>query len=31
MALHLGAGFVPVRKLGKLPSETISVEYELEA
>ena len=30
MALHLGAGFVPVRKLGKLPSETISVEYELE-
>jgi len=30
MGLHLGAGFVPVRKLGKLPSETISVEYELE-
>jgi adenine phosphoribosyltransferase len=30
MALHLEAGFVPVRKLGKLPSETISVEYELE-
>lgn len=30
MALHLGAGFVPVRKLGKLPSETISVEYALE-
>ena len=30
MALHLDAGFVPVRKLGKLPSETISVEYELE-
>lgn len=30
MALHLGAGFVPVRKLGKLPSETISIEYELE-
>lgn len=30
MALHLHAGFVPVRKLGKLPSETISVEYELE-
>ena len=30
MALHLGAGFVPVRKLGKLPAETISVEYELE-
>jgi adenine phosphoribosyltransferase len=30
MALDLGAGFVPVRKLGKLPAETISVEYELE-
>jgi adenine phosphoribosyltransferase len=30
MALHLRAGFVPVRKLGKLPSETISVEYALE-
>jgi adenine phosphoribosyltransferase len=30
MAIHLGSGFVPVRKLGKLPSETISVEYELE-
>ncbi len=25
-----GAGFVPVRKLGKLPAETIEVEYELE-
>ena len=30
MALHLNAGFVPVRKLGKLPAETISVEYDLE-
>ena len=30
MAMHLDAGFVPVRKLGKLPAETISVEYELE-
>lgn len=30
MAYQLGAGFVPVRKLGKLPSETISVEYALE-
>jgi adenine phosphoribosyltransferase len=30
MALHLKAGFVPVRKLGKLPAETISVEYDLE-
>ena len=30
MAIALGAGFVPVRKLGKLPGETISVEYALE-
>jgi adenine phosphoribosyltransferase len=30
MAYKLGAGFVPVRKLGKLPAETISVEYALE-
>ena len=30
LAYLLGAGFVPVRKLGKLPSETLSVEYELE-
>jgi adenine phosphoribosyltransferase len=30
MALSLDAGFVPVRKLGKLPAETISVEYDLE-
>lgn len=30
LALELGAGFVPVRKLGKLPGETISVEYALE-
>jgi adenine phosphoribosyltransferase len=30
MALELGAGFVPVRKLGKLPAETLSVEYALE-
>ena len=27
---QLGAGFVPVRKLGKLPAKTIEVEYELE-
>ncbi len=26
----LKAGFVPVRKLGKLPGKTIEVEYELE-
>ncbi|WP_427339088.1 adenine phosphoribosyltransferase [Caloranaerobacter sp. DY30410] len=30
LAYELGAGFVPVRKPGKLPAETISVEYELE-
>ncbi len=30
MAYQLGAGFVPVRKLGKLPAEVISVEYALE-
>ncbi len=30
LAYELGVGFVPVRKPGKLPSETISFEYELE-
>ncbi len=30
MAIRLNAGFVPVRKLGKLPAETVSVEYALE-
>jgi adenine phosphoribosyltransferase len=30
IAYLLKAGLVPVRKLGKLPSETISVEYALE-
>lgn len=30
MAMHLFAGFVPVRKPGKLPAETISESYELE-
>jgi adenine phosphoribosyltransferase len=30
MANELHAGFVPVRKLGKLPAETVSVEYALE-
>ena len=30
MATQLDAGFVPVRKLGKLPAETVSVEYALE-
>src|SRR5213083_2305623 len=30
LAHQLNAGFVPVRKLGKLPAKTIQVEYELE-
>ncbi len=30
MALELGAGFVPMRKAGKLPRPTRSVEYALE-
>jgi adenine phosphoribosyltransferase len=30
VAYHFGAGFVPVRKLGKLPWETESAEYQLE-
>ena len=29
-ALVLGVGFVPVRKPGKLPRETVSVKYDLE-
>ncbi|MBA2315091.1 MAG: adenine phosphoribosyltransferase [Chloroflexi bacterium] len=30
MAYQLDAGMVPVRKLGKLPAETLTVEYALE-
>src|SRR5437899_10638702 len=30
LAYRLNAGFVPVRKPGKLPAETARVEYELE-
>jgi adenine phosphoribosyltransferase len=30
IAYHLGAGFVPVRKPGKLPWKSIRTEYELE-
>lgn len=30
LAYKLGAGFVPIRKKGKLPSKTKSVTYELE-
>ena len=31
LAYKLGAGFVPVRKPGKLPAATIKQEYELES
>ena len=30
LAYKLGAGFIPVRKKGKLPAETISASYALE-
>jgi adenine phosphoribosyltransferase len=30
LALRLGTGFVPIRKPGKLPSATVSIEYQLE-
>ena len=30
IAYILGVGFVPVRKLGKLPADVVSVEYDLE-
>ncbi len=30
VAQHLGAGLIPVRKPGKLPAKTASVEYALE-
>lgn len=30
LAYKLGAGFIPVRKKGKLPAKTISFEYTLE-
>jgi adenine phosphoribosyltransferase len=30
LAHQLNSGFVPVRKLGKLPAKTVQVEYELE-
>ncbi len=30
LAVELGAGFVPMRKAGKLPHETFSAQYELE-
>jgi len=30
LAYQMGVGFVPVRKPGKLPAETVRAEYELE-
>ncbi|HEV8599380.1 MAG TPA: adenine phosphoribosyltransferase [Gemmatimonadales bacterium] len=30
VAHHLGAGFVPIRKKGKLPAEIVGHDYELE-
>lgn len=30
MAVELGLGFVPVRKPGKLPVETLGIDYALE-
>ena len=30
LAHKLGVGFIPIRKSGKLPAETVSEEYELE-
>src|SRR5689334_11999636 len=30
LALRLGAGFVPIRKPGKLPYATVALEYDLE-
>lgn len=30
LALALGAGFLPIRKPGKLPAATIGMDYELE-
>lgn len=30
LAVKLGAGFVPIRKKGKLPYRKVSIEYELE-
>ena len=30
VALNMGIGFIPARKKGKLPAETLSEEYELE-
>ena len=30
MAIELGCGFIPVRKPGKLPAETLRLDYDLE-
>jgi adenine phosphoribosyltransferase len=30
LALRLGVGFVPIRKPGKLPADTVGIDYQLE-
>lgn len=30
LARELGVGFIPIRKAGKLPAETVSIAYDLE-
>jgi adenine phosphoribosyltransferase len=30
LSLHLNKGLIPIRKKGKLPAETVSIDYELE-
>lgn len=30
LAAQLGTGFIPIRKKGKLPAETVGLDYELE-
>ena len=30
MAIEIGCGFVPIRKPGKLPAQTLKLEYDLE-
>lgn len=30
LSYHLNAGFVPIRKSGKLPAKTVSMKYDLE-
>jgi len=30
LAFQLGVGFIPIRKKGKLPAETVGQDYDLE-